>query len=593
VTLPPRDGDGADIDVVPTRDAVLKPDTASSLESQVRKASVRTGLFGGGKAGPTIGRFRVESKLGEGGMGAVYEAWDEDLGRAVAVKVLSRATAGENTVGRARLLREAKAMARLSHPNVVTVHEVGESEFGVFVAMELVRGQTLRDWLAVDRRVDEILDAFAQAGAGLAAAHAIGLAHRDFKPDNAIVGEDGRVRVLDFGLARDASSPEDLNGAKGTEGSLALGVDLTRTGTIMGTPAYMAPEQFLCESTDPRTDQFAYCVALWEALDGRRPFAGQSFEELRDAVVNGRRVSSEGIPLRLRPVLERGLSTGREDRYSSMDALLDAMRPPASKRRRGRAAGLILTGIGVTAAAVFASQFKDAAMPPPSCTPAVERVAQLWNAELRARGAKRFEHATLAHVPATWLSIERQVNAWTDAWAKDYDAFCAKSNDPGTVALAQMSCAETQLRWLDTYLEVLALEDPVAVAADFNGELPFWHELTFCRDERAVVSQPPPMDDPELEEVAWGVRRGLLSATVTRSEEGVGEFVADADRLVDRAEALGVDSIRAEAAYLRGFVAALAGEDDADARLESAALLAAASRHDWVASAPRTRGAFQ
>jgi hypothetical protein len=464
------------------------------------------------------------------------------------------------------------------------MREVGESKYGVFVAMELVRGPTLREWLAAGRTEHEIIEAFIQAGSGLAAAHAMGLTHRDFKPDNAIIGEDGRLRVLDFGLARDAEGHEELTGAGTVENSSAERIDLTQTGTILGTPAYMAPEQFLCDPTDSRTDQFAYCVALWEALEGRRPFAFESFGALRDAVVNGRRSTPERISPRLRPILERGLSTNPDDRFGSMEALLEAIRPADIKNHRSLIAGLVLASMGVAAAVVLAGRSQNATTAGATCISATERIAEVWNPEVRARGASRFAHPTRTYVPATWDSIERQVDAWTGTWATDYSNFCARSEDPGSVAFQQIECTQTQLRWLQTYLEVLEREDPVAVASDFDGVLPFWHELAFCRDEQAVVSQPPPMNDPALEEVGWDIRRGLLSAQLTLSGERSGDLVVDAERLVARAEALGVDTIQAEAALLRGLVATVVGEGNADSRLEAAALRAAASRHDWAAA---------
>src|SRR5690349_17448959 len=189
--------------------------------------------------GDTVGRFVVLQRLGEGGMGVVYTAYDPELDRKVAIKLLKSAEEGH-----ARLLREAQAMARLQHPNVIAVHDVGTLPGNrVFVAMELVAGATLRGWLkAAPRAWREVIAIMRQAGVGLAAAHDAGLVHRDFKPDNVLVGDDGRVRVMDFGLARlGAADPELSSGSHDTG---PLSTPLTMAGTVVGTPAYMAPELF-------------------------------------------------------------------------------------------------------------------------------------------------------------------------------------------------------------------------------------------------------------------------------------------------------------------------------------------------------------
>ncbi len=272
-----------------------------------------------------IGRFNVLHKLGEGGMGVVYAAHDQDLDRHVAIKLL-RTTDGDLGPARARLLREARAMAKLSHPNVITIYDVGTVDDRIFIAMELVKGTTLRRWLAAKPRTWRgVVERFSEAGRGLAAAHGAGLIHRDFKPDNVLVGDDGRVRVVDFGLARRV----DLEDTEPTPPSPDLAVEttdrLTLTGAVMGTPAYMAPEQWRGLTVDHRTDQFAFAVALWEALFGVRPFGSGTVHVIVTHVLAGEIASppeDRPVPTWLRRVLERALSTEPDDRFWSMDELL-------------------------------------------------------------------------------------------------------------------------------------------------------------------------------------------------------------------------------------------------------------------------------
>nr|MBA3393985.1 serine/threonine protein kinase [Deltaproteobacteria bacterium] len=263
-------------------------------------------------AGQVIGHFVIREKLGEGGMGTVLAARDADLGRPVALKVVKRGV--DHPAYRARLLREAQVMARLEHPNVLRVYEVGSDRGRLFIAMELVDGVTLAAWLRVQRRPwREVLAMFAQVGAGLAAVHRAGLVHRDFKPDNVLVDREGRARVADFGLAR-------LDPGTGVA-SPELALSLTRTGVLLGTPGYMAPEQYLDGNVDARADQFSFCVALAEALRGGR---GRP-KQLED-------VHWGDVPRAVREVIARGSSVNAAERFASIDALLAALARAAGHR---------------------------------------------------------------------------------------------------------------------------------------------------------------------------------------------------------------------------------------------------------------------
>ena len=277
-----------------------------------------------------IDHFAVLRKLGEGGMGVVYAAYDERLARRVALKLIH----GSDP---ARLVREAQALARVSHPHVVQIYAVGTYLNRVYVAMEYVEGPTLAAWLATPRDAAEILHVFVQAGTGLAAVHARGLVHRDFKPGNVIVCDDGRARVLDFGLARvddpaEEPVPEDISGESMNTASL-LGSPVTRTGTLLGTPAYMSPEQFMRAAVDPRSDQFSFCVALYEALYHQMPFAGKTLAQLRYRVLTGEPLpppATSNVPRPVQAALLRGLRTQPEQRFASMRELLDTLNFDAS-----------------------------------------------------------------------------------------------------------------------------------------------------------------------------------------------------------------------------------------------------------------------
>lgn len=317
-----------------------KSDKTPGFETRRLKGALEQQLFGDDEQPVRIGRYTVLEPLGRGAMGLVYLARDPDLDRKVAIKVLAKSV----SEGAAeRMFREGRALARLTHTNVVTIYEVGKVDEQVFVAMEFVDGGTLRDWMAANPCTDATslratLGVFAKAGEGLAKAHASGIVHRDFKPDNVLVGRDGEVRVADFGLAAPpgpetqellSSTPDDSLGDSDAR--------LTRTGEVVGTPAYMAPEQMTATRTDARSDQYAFCVSLFEALYGRRPYDASGFAELRGKVLRGDtpQAPSGVVPTWVERVVLRGLSLDPEQRYPSMAELLEALRAdPAQRRRR-------------------------------------------------------------------------------------------------------------------------------------------------------------------------------------------------------------------------------------------------------------------
>jgi serine/threonine protein kinase/formylglycine-generating enzyme required for sulfatase activity len=304
--------------------------------------------------GATVGRYLVVERIGAGAMGVVYSAYDPKLDRKIALKLLRPQRGGRDHARRtARLEREAQAIAKLSHPNVVGIFDVGVHDGQVFMAMEYLAGGTLSDWVAAKKRTwREIVKMFIEVGHGLAGAHAEGLIHRDFKPDNVLLDKNGVPKVVDFGLVRltgatDLTSSGAIDRTASGEyesGSVAAvpapggAAALTRTGALTGTPAYMAPEQFLGKAIDARTDQFAFCVALYEALYGQRPFEGQTIFALADAVTDGRvRAAPKGsdVPGWVRACVLRGLRVGPAERYPGFEQLLAVLaNDPVARRRR-------------------------------------------------------------------------------------------------------------------------------------------------------------------------------------------------------------------------------------------------------------------
>jgi predicted Ser/Thr protein kinase len=329
--------------------ATVAPDDLKALESKPRVVSGPRPV-----QGTRLGRYLMTEKLGAGAMGIVWRAEDPELGRKVALKLLKRPDAALTE----RLVREARSMAQVNHPNVVAVYDVGTTEGSTYIAMELVEGKSLRQWqqTQTSRAVPEIVEAYIEAGRGLAAAHAAGLVHRDFKPDNVLIGDDGRVRVTDFGLA--AAKPGESGHAH------PIGdVNLTTSGSVLGTPAYMAPEQFTGGNVDSRTDQFNFCVSLYEALYGERPFEGKTFEELGNNVAAGKvKPAPEGkqISNALRATLLRGMSVKPGDRFPTMDHLLAELgRDRARPWRIGTialASVALLLGIGLASDYVVRSR---------------------------------------------------------------------------------------------------------------------------------------------------------------------------------------------------------------------------------------------
>ena len=430
------EGDGADqlstAEIAHARTARLDVDRDADddLRHAALKAEVQGRLLGVAVDAARIGRYAILKLLGEGGMGTVFAAYDDQLDRRVALKLLKTADGSD---ARLRMLREAQALARLSHPNVVPVFEVGEHGEQLFVAMEYVKGVTMKRWRDDGEHTwREVLEKYAQAGRGLAAAHAAGLVHRDFKPHNAVVGDDGRVRVLDFGLAAKQGALDIT-----AHGSLmlpsprhdALDSPLTESGAIMGTPAYMPPEQFMGGEVDPRGDQFSFCVSLWEALYRARPFEGSNATELFTRIAQGKLVEPRvtDVPAAIRPILQRGLRPDAAERWPDMAALLSALDGwELRARTRRRVAGV--AAVSVVAACLFGWRQYDQAQRLAACTEAGESIAEAWNDTTRQAVRQGVLATGVSYAPVTADNVMPWLDAQADAWREARTQVCVDTN---------------------------------------------------------------------------------------------------------------------------------------------------------------------
>jgi serine/threonine protein kinase len=297
----------------------------------------------GWEPGQHVGRYLLLRPIGRGAAGVVYEAADPMLGRRVAIKLLRPDLhfGTHQAELQARLLREAQALARLAHPNVVSIHDVGQTDRGLFIAMERINGETLSHWLRQPHDWQEVLDVYLEAGRGLAAAHASGVVHRDFKPENVLIEENRRVCVTDFGVARVESEPVSLRmGAGAFSDASPPSGSLTRTGATLGTPSYMAPEQFDGLGADARSDIFSFSVSLYAGLYGARPFAARTLRDLRLAMAEGRvepPAAGSTVPPGVRAALLQGLRAAPEERPQHMEDLLALLEREREKDGLARA----------------------------------------------------------------------------------------------------------------------------------------------------------------------------------------------------------------------------------------------------------------
>ena len=504
--------------------------TADSGLDQTEVGHLRTSAGRAETWGNTLTRGQVLGEkyvvldvLGAGAMGIVYAAWDSSLERKVAIKTLRADATFRDR--KERFIREAQAMAKIAHPNVVAVHDVGEVGELAYIAMEFVEGDTLREWgRKTERSWQARRDMCVQAGRGLVAAHAAGLVHRDFKPENVLVGADGRARVTDFGLVALAGNSVATVDAPPTL------LDLTVTGAVMGTPAYMAPEQFRAEVVDSRTDQYAFCATTWELLFGTRPIAAKSFDEQLKMVLGGKLPAPpKNAPTWLSQALLRGLAVEQDTRHSSMEELLEAMvrdRRASPGKRIG--IGVAVAGLGI-AAALFAGRGQAAAATP--CEGAEDAIASVWNQERAA--ALQAQFGALDGTAVEDLS--RDVEAWKGEWVSAHTATCQATHVRGeqspTLLDARMQCLQHRANETDALLNEIEGGEVAALTAGLVGlsEMP---AVSRCAAIDLVATAPmAPTAAEALREPLTKARALVATGQYQEARTALGDVVARAAKL--------------------------------------------------------------
>ncbi len=577
--------------------------------------------------GENVGRFVLIGLLGRGGMGEVYAAYDPELDRKVAVKILH----ARSEDGEARLLREAQAIAKLQHPNVVVVYDVGKFLDTVFIAMEFVDGNTLGYWMhAAARPWRETLRLYQAAGRGLAAAHELGMVHRDFKPDNVMLTKDGQIRVMDFGLARqvtegpgsplttstirDARAEAMIAAGRGDEVDLQatrllrppssdavdvstggmLSLKLTRTGAQVGTPAYMAPEQFTPgRATDARTDQFSFCISLYEALYGERPFDGETMVALTAAVLQGEvRPPPDGtrVPSWVRRVLLRGLSTEPAKRFPTMKALLAALDDdPAVRRRRWVAAfGAAALAVGIAVAANRlgsrtrttcdggGARFEDVWEPGGLSSPRKQAIQSAFMASGKPFAAQTFV--------ATSKLLDDYVGRWASMHQEACEATHVRGDQSEDVLDLRTACLDGRLANVRALSDVLVHADEGVVlnAVNAAGALP---SLDGCADVAALRAVVKPPADPATRARVAELREELARVTALRDSGQCMAAESRGEPLITAARATKYRPLEAEVLGAMGLLGNFCGDPGvAIARLKEAYAAAVAGHHDVIAA---------
>ena len=513
------------------------------------------------KRGTVLGRYVVLDPLGAGGMGEVYSAIDPELDRTIALKLV-RASGASGSEAQTRLLREAQAMAKLAHPNVVSIYDVGVVDGRVFLAMELVTGSTLTQWLKTQPRTwQAIITLFAEAGQGLAAAHRAGMVHRDFKPDNLLIGLDGRARVSDFGLARSAptgvTEPSALEApalaaALGSAAPNLLGSPMTQAALVLGTPGYMAPEQFDGATASAHSDQFSFCVSLYKALYGQPPFLNENLPSLVRAVRAGAvqpPPSGSKVPSFVHRVVLKGLSVDPAARFVSIDELLVALADdPARARMRWALAGAaaLFAVLLVGGAAVAMQRYNT------RCTGAELKLVGLWDAQRKTELESAFRKTDVVYAGDVWHTVETSLERYATEWVAQRTEACEatwfKGKQSDAVLTLRMQCLSDRLDELRSITDLLGKVDAAAIESAAKAPTALT-ELGRCADVAALerrAPMPKNADEQRRVEALQHSLNGLSSLfTLGRYQEGA----ATAERIAEEAKTLGYAPLRASATF--------------------------------------------
>jgi eukaryotic-like serine/threonine-protein kinase len=556
-----------------------------AIDAAAREAERRQRQIEGLKSGTQIGRFTVLDVIGAGGMGVVLVAYDSKLDRKIAIKMLhDDVSEGHGP----RLEREAKAMAQLSHPNVVTVHETGTWEGRLYIAMEYVEGETLAEMLrnkAPGQRV--VLDLMLQAGRGLAAAHEAGLVHRDFKPDNVLVGKDGRARVSDFGLVSEVGGAGEtaLDGTTVVIRKKGSTSSLTQAGAVMGTPLYMAPEQHRGQVADDKADQFSFCVTLWQALCGEAPYGADTYEQLVSNVTEGRmRPVPRGIrfPSRLRSIVTRGLGASPSSRYPSMRALLAALerasRPP---RWPWVVAGGALAAGGVAAVLAFGgAEDRDL------CGGGKARLTGVWDPPRRAAIEQVFTATGSPRAAAMWQRVASRVDRHTAGWVSHHRAVCQATHERGEQSAdlldLRMRCLDRRLADLDAVLDRFQDSPGAEVLLKADDVTASLGSFADCDDTEHLKGRAALPADPAVRSRIQELEAKMAEA---KSYEKLGRYAQAREIVTEVALAaadLGYPPLEAESVLARAGLEFFSGDHKAaEKSYRDAAAAAARARDDY------------
>ncbi|HEY5937636.1 MAG TPA: tetratricopeptide repeat protein [Kofleriaceae bacterium] len=537
------------------------------------------------RAGSRIGRFVVERTLGAGGMGVVFLAHDPELDRKVAIKVL-HPELWEAAGAEVRLKREAQAMAKLSHPNIVPVFDVGTHGNQLVLTMEYVDGVTLDVWCRETKPPwRAVLAACIAAGRGLAAAHAGGVIHRDFKPQNVLHGKDGRIVVTDFGLAR---SVGDVASDVGETTGATANLGITRTGTVMGTPAFMAPEQFAGKPADEKSDQWNYCATVYRLLHGEPAFPGTTFAELAHEVTTGapREPSKTEIPPWVRRVLVRGLQRDPAQRYPAMTAVLaDLERDPAVLRRRiaigGVVGGLLAVGLGV----VLTSRGEAAV----SCDGGEARLAGIWDASRKREVERAFLATNQPHAAATFKRVAALLDRAAGSLVSTHRETCEATHVRGGQSAAlldlRMSCLDRRVGELDALVDLFIADTDRKVLDRSIGAAAGLPPAAGCANAKSLLAIARPDRAAGAAIQIAAMNRMLDHADALDRAGKYPEGLAFVTTLMPEVETLDDPLLRTRALGLLGVFHTATGDDAAAERVFREALLHATTAGDDLAVA--------